>query len=585
MSLRGHRFARSAALAFVIIPFLVVLAVPASRAAPPGLAWPVGGPVIRGFEKPSGPYGEGGHQGVDLAGAPGESVGAAQDGTVTWVGELPRGRFVTIAHAGGISTTYLDLDSINVARGARVTRGQVIATVSGTRDGSSARPHLHFGTYLNGHPVDPRLLFKGLDAGSFVRLCPVERSGGSGPGSPEANDGWEGSWSGPAKSGAAARARQSSGPRGPLGLLIRGLSAAWGGVCALGRDVATGCDHAWDHWFYPAMRRACGSVARLAGWAWSNRYVRAVTAGLAAAVVVIIGVIVAFLLLPISAVVAVIAGVVGAMACIGMAIYCALTSGSDFNFATCFFKSLSAGAIAATGVLSWGALSGSLAAGWAEVGLWGTLKAAAWNGFFSAIFDTGASYLLTGRFSVKSLVVAFLIGAVSGAVGKVLREGIFSERLVGLFSLTTSETRLGAFSLTGSALLILEETAARLDVLLVTCRQLALTFGGKVAYVVSWGMLTAGLNILACALAHRPITMSGVLASFLAGAAMGGIALSFKGRGISGLLSRFRVFSRGMGVTLRKLAARLLGKGISRGLKSGLESAFKKILREKEVSR
>ncbi len=570
-----------------MIPFLVVLAVPASRAASPGLAWPVGGPVIREFEKPSGPYGEGGHQGVDMACAPGEMVRAAQDGTVTWVGELPRGRFVTLAHAGGVSTTYLDLDSINVARGATVTRGQVIATVSGTRDGSSARPHLHFGTCLNGHPVDPRLLFKGLDAGSFVRLCPVERSGGSGPGPglTDASGTRDGSWSGPSKSGAAARASMSSGPRGPLGLLVRGLSAAWHGVCALGRDVATGCDHAWDHWFYPAARRACGAVARFAGWAWSNRYVRAVAAGLAAAAVVILGVIVAFFLLPISATVAVIAGVVGATACIGMAIYCALRSGSDFNFATCFFKSLSAGAIAATGVLSWGALSGSLAAGWAEVGIWGTLKAAAWNGLFSAIFDTGAGYLLTGRFSVKNLLVAFLIGAVSGAVGKVLREGIFGERLVGLFSLTTSETRLGVFSLTRSALLVLEETAARLDVLLVTCRQLVLTFGGKVAYVVSWGMLTAGLNILGCALTHRPITVSGVLASFLAGAAMGGIALSFKGRGISGLLSRFRVFSGGLGVTLRKLAARLLGKGISRGLKGGFERVFKKILREEEVSR
>ncbi|HEY5531590.1 MAG TPA: M23 family metallopeptidase, partial [Candidatus Anoxymicrobiaceae bacterium] len=159
----NNRTAALAALALMFIPFLVLVPVARLRAAPGGFAWPVTGEVLRGFEKPSGPYGQGGHQGVDIAATPGETVASAQDGKVQWVGELPRGRFVTIVHYGGVRATYLDLDAIEVSTGQRVARGQPIGTVRGHRDDSSPAPHLHFDTYFNGSPADPMLLLRGVD--------------------------------------------------------------------------------------------------------------------------------------------------------------------------------------------------------------------------------------------------------------------------------------------------------------------------------------------------------------------------------------------------------------------------------------
>lgn len=107
---------------------------------------------------------------------------AAQDGKVAWVGELPRGKFVSVVHAGSVRTTYLDLETLNVQTGVPVRKGQVIGTVSGGKDDSSAVPHLHFGASVHGNPVDPRLLLEGFDTGSFVRLCPVERGRGQNSG-------------------------------------------------------------------------------------------------------------------------------------------------------------------------------------------------------------------------------------------------------------------------------------------------------------------------------------------------------------------------------------------------------------------
>jgi hypothetical protein len=104
----------------------------------------------------------------------GTVVRASAAGTIVWTGELPRGRFVTVAHSGGARTSYLDLDSITVARGRHVERGQPLGTLWGRRDSSSSASHLHFDAYMNGTPVDPRLLIDGFNTTSFVRLCPVE---------------------------------------------------------------------------------------------------------------------------------------------------------------------------------------------------------------------------------------------------------------------------------------------------------------------------------------------------------------------------------------------------------------------------
>ncbi len=559
------RVLRLALAAAFIVPLLVIIRLPEARASS-GLIWPVQGKVARGFERPTGAYGEGGHQGLDMLASPGTAVRAAGDGIVAWVGEVPRGIFVSVQHEGGLRSTYLDVRGILVRVGDRVVRGQIIAAVSGSRDGSTSSPHLHFDTYLNGQPVDPRLLLGGLAAGSFVRLCPVKQTGGAG------------ARGAPLAAGVDLlrdpRDRPGAVESGPPG----GVSVLWQGLCAVGRGVARGAAFTWERVLEPAGR----AISRFGAGIWSNRYVRAAVAGLAAALVVIAGVIVAFLLLPVSLVTAVVAGILGTLACLAMAIYYALTSGGDFTFAACFLKSLAAGGVAASGAVGWGALSSAFAAGWAEVGLAGALKAAAWNGVFSAAFDTGLGYLTTGGFSLRRAGIAFLVGAASGAVGKIIKQGILAEKFVRVFS-ATAESQIGLHALGRSAVILLQRVTVGIEVFVSVGRRLAIEFGGKVAYVFAWGSLTAGLNAGSCALAHRPITATGVISSFMVGAIMGTLSLSFGGKGISGLLSRFRLFQRGAGEAARAFVAKLAGKALSRGLDSGLESGLKSVIKEKEA--
>ncbi len=571
----NKRAAALAALALMFIPFLVLVPVARLRAAPGGFIWPVSGEVLRGFEKPSGPYGQGGHQGVDIAATPGETVVSAQDGKVQWVGELPRGRFITIAYYGGVRATYLDLDAIEVSTGQRVARGQPIATVGGHRDDSSPAPHLHFDTYRNGSPIDPMLLLRGVDTSSYVRLCPVERGDGKGT----VSTGSAG------ESGSSNRSRHSSRletrpeVHGIIGLISRGLEYAWGGVEAAASWTGKGCVAAWQYILYPAMSK----VAAAARYVWSNRYVQAVAAGLAAAVVVVVGVVVAFILLPISAVAACIAGIAGAIACIAMAIYYAAVHPSGFSLAGCFTRSLAAGAVVAAGAASCGMLSGTFAAGWAEVGVAGTLKAAFWNGVFAAIFESGTSYAFTGHVSIRRMLVVFCVGALSGAFARVLSSGIFTERLTGLFTIGESWAGATVTGLGSQTVFVFEQLSIRFQGVLFVCKELALSLGQKLAYVTISGSFAATLDALACLAMHRPITLSGLVASFAAGAAMGCIALSFNGEGPKALLSRFSLFRRGIGERLGDLLLKIARKGMQSGIKSGLESGIKKVLNEKEA--
>ncbi len=102
-----------------------------------------------------------GHDGVDM-GLYYEPVVAAADGTVTYADwstagctRCSFGRGVRLDHGNGFDTLYGHLWRIDVARGQRVRRGQVIG-VSGTT-GASTGEHLHFGVYHHAtwDPVDP----------------------------------------------------------------------------------------------------------------------------------------------------------------------------------------------------------------------------------------------------------------------------------------------------------------------------------------------------------------------------------------------------------------------------------------------
>jgi peptidase M23-like protein len=97
------------------------------------------------------------HSGSDYAAPRGTPVVAVNSGKVALVAEFffP-GRLVILDHGLGLYTAYFHLDSIAVAEGERVERGQTLGTVGAT--GRATGPHLHFGAQVAGARVDPTTL-------------------------------------------------------------------------------------------------------------------------------------------------------------------------------------------------------------------------------------------------------------------------------------------------------------------------------------------------------------------------------------------------------------------------------------------
>jgi len=541
----------------VVLPLVIVL--PLARAAAAGTySWPVQGAVVRGFERPTGPYGEGGHQGIDIAAAPGTTVRAAGDGTVCWVGELPRGRFVTVTHAGATRTTYLDLDAVSVAVGQRVSRGQGIGTLCGGRDASSAVPHLHFDAYMNGTPVDPRLLFSGLEVSSFLRLCPAGDGEEAAPAPRAPPTPEEGFWS------------KAFKPIKTVATSVGGgLRAAWRGVSAGGAWVGSGFAQL-GKW-----------IAHSAAWCWSNRYVQAVIAGLASAAVIIAAIVLVVITLPVSVICGVVAGIAACVACLGIAIYYAATHASGFSFGGCFLKSLSGGAAIAATVISVGSLGAAFSAGWAEMGLLGAGKCALANGVLSAIFEGSTSYLFTGRVSVTKVAVAFVIGAISGPVSKAIKDGVVGSRLVQALLVSVSEGRLAVTVRT--AVLFLKQSGEFIHVMVTFLKEGATAFGGKAVYLLFTGTFAVSCNLASSFLNHKPITLSGLLASFVTGIVMGGIGLMFGGKGLEGFVSNFGLLEGGVAKVFRSYSFRLINKVVHKSVSSGLQSLFKKLFHDSEA--
>jgi hypothetical protein len=97
------------------------------------------------------------HSGSDYSAPKGTSVVAVNGGKIALVAEFffP-GRLVVVNHGLGLYTVYFHLDTIAVAEGERVERGQTLGTVGAT--GRATGPHLHFGAQVAGARVDPTTL-------------------------------------------------------------------------------------------------------------------------------------------------------------------------------------------------------------------------------------------------------------------------------------------------------------------------------------------------------------------------------------------------------------------------------------------
>ena len=97
------------------------------------------------------------HMGLDLAGAPGDTVRAAADGVVALVdGFLLAGDIVYLNHGGGLLTGYFHLSGQLVEAGDTVAAGTPIGLVGAT--GRVTGPHLHWVVRYGTTTVDPRSL-------------------------------------------------------------------------------------------------------------------------------------------------------------------------------------------------------------------------------------------------------------------------------------------------------------------------------------------------------------------------------------------------------------------------------------------
>jgi murein DD-endopeptidase MepM/ murein hydrolase activator NlpD len=127
--------------------------------------------VVRQFDAPA-PDWQRGHRGVDLAGVDGQPVYAAGSGTVVFAGRLAGRPVVSIAHPGGLRTSYEPVRP-SVRAGQRVEAGVAIGVLQAGHNGCPVSACLHWGAMwgpaADADYVDPL----GLLADTPLRLKPT----------------------------------------------------------------------------------------------------------------------------------------------------------------------------------------------------------------------------------------------------------------------------------------------------------------------------------------------------------------------------------------------------------------------------
>lgn len=157
--------------------WLTALSAASAAADDPRLDWPLRPPPAldgraRGFDAPS-PDWKPGHRGVDLPGAPGQPVYAAGTATVVFAGQLAGRPVVSLAHPGGLRTSYEPVRAA-VRTGQTVTAQTVIGSLEAGHAGCRAAACLHWGAMWGpasgAHYVDPL----GLVKSTPIRLKPLQ---------------------------------------------------------------------------------------------------------------------------------------------------------------------------------------------------------------------------------------------------------------------------------------------------------------------------------------------------------------------------------------------------------------------------
>ena len=117
--------------------------------------WPVSSHRINSYFGNRKIFGKSGfHSGIDLHASYGETVKAADGGTVTKAGTSGGyGKLVVIRHDNGTETYYAHNSSLLVSVGQKVYQGQAIAKAGST--GRSSGVHCHFEVRIRGTAVNP----------------------------------------------------------------------------------------------------------------------------------------------------------------------------------------------------------------------------------------------------------------------------------------------------------------------------------------------------------------------------------------------------------------------------------------------
>ena len=130
-----------------------VVKTPSQTYTSKGFNWPVQGKILSSY----GPKDKGLHNdGINIAGALGAPVGAADAGQVMYVGNALEGfgNLVLIKHDNGWVTAYAHLKNTNVVRGQAVDRGTKIGEIGQT--GSVDTPQLHFEIRRGSEAINPQ---------------------------------------------------------------------------------------------------------------------------------------------------------------------------------------------------------------------------------------------------------------------------------------------------------------------------------------------------------------------------------------------------------------------------------------------
>ncbi|HEX7746748.1 MAG TPA: M23 family metallopeptidase [Micromonosporaceae bacterium] len=173
------------------MPARAVLTATAAPAAAPGAPvgpsagyrWPIEGApsVVRPFDPPLAPWAAG-HRGVDLAAEPGAVVRSAGAGVVFFVGRIAGRGVVSVAHPGGLRTTYEPVEP-TVSVGAAVVAGDRLGVLAAGHAGCPTAACLHWGLRRGEQYLDPLSLL-GLGR---LRLLPVQSTPASSAGRPAAS--------------------------------------------------------------------------------------------------------------------------------------------------------------------------------------------------------------------------------------------------------------------------------------------------------------------------------------------------------------------------------------------------------------